>query len=91
MDNFNASLFCQFVCATIVHLTNAESVQRCLKMMKFTLNHPYQFSEPFNAFLVIYIKFTINILVEFSVILVILSEYAPLAIVMNFIAIFIVD
>jgi len=63
MDSYNSSVFCQFVCATIVHLTNAESVRRCLNLMKFTLNHPYQFHSPNNAFLLTCIKFTMNIMV----------------------------
>ena len=60
-------------------------------MMKYALNHPYKFSAPYKAFMAVFTHFIMNILIEVSCILVILTSTTPLSIVMNFIAIFIVD
>ena len=90
MNFLNVSLFCQFVCATIVHLQNAELVTSCLKIMKFSLNHPYVFKTPSNAFIAVLLKFKMAIYTEMGCILVIVIGVTPLEIVMNFIAIYVV-
>jgi hypothetical protein len=90
MNFLNISLFCQFICATILHCQNAEIAADCLKMMKFCLNHSYVFKTPSNAFFVVLLKFTMAIVTELACILVILAEVAPLSIVMNFIAVYVV-
>ena len=90
MNWLNITIFCQFVCATILHLQNAEVAADCLKMMKFCLNQSYVFGSPMDSFLAVFLKFTMAIVTEFSCILVILSSNAPLEIVMNFIAIYVV-
>jgi hypothetical protein len=59
--------------------------------MKFAVNHNYLFSDSSTKILAPLLKFLISVINELTCILVILTQTSPLEIVLNFIAVYIIN
>lgn len=59
--------------------------------MKFVLNHPYKFLSPGTAFFALGMHIAISVMIELVTILVLLSAFGALNVVLNFLALTIID
>jgi hypothetical protein len=82
----NLQLMARLICGTILHLCIVDDQYLAIDMMRYSLNHPYNFSNSNLAFFVGLLCFIQNSCVEFVCIAVILTSFTPLGIVYNFIA-----
>lgn len=82
--------YARWICATILHLSIIDSVVGALERMKYVLNHSYIFENSKIAFTITLLEFIITITVEIANICIILTQFTPINIVLNFIAIAII-
>jgi hypothetical protein len=57
-------LFCKFVASCALHLILYPEISRSMQLMKYTLNHPEQFTHPTIAFMIPFTTHNINIFAE---------------------------
>ena len=82
--------YARWICATILHLSIIDGVIGSLSRMKYVLNHQYIFSNSKVAFLITFLEFSITVIVELCNICNILTQYTPINIVLNFVAVAII-
>jgi len=66
-------LFVRFICSMMMHLQVEKDIRNGLGMMKYAVNHHKRFTNVYPAFFVAAIHTLASFLIEFSVIVVLLS------------------
>jgi hypothetical protein len=82
----NLQLVARLICGTILHLCIVDDQYKAIDLMRYALNHPYNFKNEYLAFLIPFLSFVATAGVEFVCVAVIITSFAPLGIVYNFIA-----
>ena len=78
--------YARFMCGVVLHLVLMPELDGALNRMKYCLNHYYKFENYGAAFFLTMGQFTAVCLTEVLNILIILTSFAPLGAVFNFIA-----
>ena len=75
---------------TILHLSMIDSTTKYLKLAKYSLNHPYEFKQPYLAFSIAFVQFFVTIGIELSNLLLLLTTNETISLIGNFVAIIII-
>jgi len=79
-------LFSRFIASMMMHLMVEKDTRNGLNMMKYAVNHHERFTNPEVAFLMAALHCFVSFLIEFSVILVLLSLTNVLEVIMKYVA-----
>jgi len=79
-------LFTRFICSMMMHLQVEKDIRSGLGMMKYAVNHHKRFTNVYPAFLVAAIHTLASFLIEFSVVIVLISLQNVLAIIMKYVS-----
>jgi hypothetical protein len=82
----NLQLCARLICGTILHLCIVDDQYKAIDLMRYSLNHPYNFYNPYLAFFIPFLSFVSTAGVELVCVAVIITSFTPLGIVYNFIA-----
>lgn len=83
---YTLMFYTRFICATLLHMILMPELSGALQRMKYAVNHPYKFENFAVAFFLGVGQFTAVWFTEVLNILIILTSFAPLGAVFNFIA-----
>ena len=79
-------MFTRFICSMMMHLQVEKDIRNGLAMMKYAVNHYQRFTNVYPAFTVAVIHTCTSLLIEFSVVLVLLSLNNVLGIIMKYVS-----
>ena len=86
MPDTVTTLALRFLCTALMHLQVEADVRQGLRMMKYSSNHPHEFSAPINSFLTGLMQAITGVLTELACILYLASVNAEIDVIIRFIA-----
>ena len=89
-ENYGITLS-RFLCGAVMHFTLQNEIEQGLKIMKYSTNHHWKFSNYMWAFFIGFAQLSMVIFVEIVNILILCSNYEVMSIIMDFLALVIIS
>ena len=89
-ENYGITLS-RFLCGAVMHFTLQNEIEQGLKIMKYSTNHHWKFSNYLWAFFIGFAQLSMVIFVEIVNILILCSNYEVMSIIMDFLALVIIS
>jgi hypothetical protein len=76
----------RFIGSMIMHINTEKEVQQGINLMKYSVNHYEEFTNPYAAFLLAFLHFLVSISVELNVMIIYTSIQDVVEVLMKYVA-----